>query len=90
MRRDKGESDVAAGPNVATSRDTGGVDGERQPDQASTTGMSSTPEFVGRIAGDDVGYVGETGAERRAEADREVPDASDAPSGDPTRPSNPA
>jgi hypothetical protein len=69
---DKGEDDVAADPQVAASRVTGGVDDPDQdaPDQASTTGTSDTPEYVGRIAGDDVGYAGETGAERRAEAAR--------------------
>ena len=90
MSGDKGESDVESDPNVATSRDTGGVRNDEHPDQASTTGTTPTPEFVGRIAGDDVGYAGETGAERRAEADRDAPEASDAPTGDPTRPSNPA
>ena len=63
---DNGESDTATDEHVAGSRATGGLD-EQQDDQASTTGTSETPEFVGRIAGDDVGYAGETGAERRAE-----------------------
>jgi hypothetical protein len=65
MSKTKGESDVAADPNVAGSRDTGGIDDPRQPDQASTSGTTVTPEFVGRLAGDDAGYEGETGAERR-------------------------
>ena len=38
-------------------------------DAASTTATSDTDEYVGRVAGDDVGYAGETGAEARAEAD---------------------
>ena len=38
-----------------------------KPDQASTTGTTPDAEYVGRIAGDDLGYAGETGAERRAE-----------------------
>jgi hypothetical protein len=67
---EKGEGDVARDPQVATSRATGGTDALNEPDQASTTGTSDTPEYVGRIAGDDVGYAGETGAERRSEADR--------------------
>lgn len=87
---ERGESDVSADPHLATSRATGGVEDEDAPDQASTTGTSPTPEYVGRVAGDDVGYAGETGAERRAEADRRTPDVSDAPTDDPTRPSNPA
>jgi hypothetical protein len=65
---EKGEDDVAADPQVAGSRATGGIDDPTAPDQASTTGTSETPEYVGRIAGDDVGYAGETGAERRASA----------------------
>lgn len=52
---------------LASSRDTGGVPDAGQPDQASTTGTTPTPEYVGRVAGDDVGYAEETGAERRAE-----------------------
>jgi hypothetical protein len=62
------ENDVQTERHEARSRDTGGVDNPAAPDQASTTGTSPTPEFVGRVAGDDVGYAGETGAERRAEA----------------------
>jgi hypothetical protein len=72
---DKGEDDVSVDPQVATSRATGGVgasgdDDGTTADNASTTGTSDTPEYVGRIAGDDVGYAGETGAERRSEAHR--------------------
>jgi hypothetical protein len=67
MSAEKGEDDVAADPQLAASRATGGTDDQNEPDQASTTGTSDTPEYVGRIAGDDVGYAGETGAERRAE-----------------------
>ena len=70
-RHDKGEDDVADDPQLAGSRATGGTDERDDDDQASTTGTSDTPEYVGRIAGDDVGYAGETGAERRAEANRE-------------------
>jgi hypothetical protein len=66
MSAEKGEDDVAADPQVAGSRVTGGDDDQNEPDQASTTGTSDTPEYVGRIAGDDVGYAGETGAEKRA------------------------
>lgn len=69
--KDKAESDVAADPNVAESRDVGGVAADDAEDQASTTGSSPTPTFVGRVAGDDVGYAGETGAEARAEAERD-------------------
>lgn len=39
-------------------------------DAGSTTGspVDGAQEAVGRLAGQDVGYAGETGAERRAEA----------------------
>lgn len=57
-------------PGLANARDVGGVEGDA-PDQASTTGTTPDGGYVGRIAGDDVGYAGETGAERRAEADRQ-------------------
>ena len=68
---EKGEDDVAADRQVASSRATGGTDATDDADQASTTGTSATPEYVGRIAGDDVGYAGETGAKRRADAHRD-------------------
>lgn len=62
------EADADDESHLAASRATGGVVEPEQPDQASTTGSTPTPEFVGRVAGDDVGYAEETGAERRAEA----------------------
>jgi 1,4-alpha-glucan branching enzyme len=68
--RDKGEDDVQADDHVAWARDTGGVANPGADDQASTTGTSVTAEYVGRIAGDDVGYADETGAERRAAAEQ--------------------
>ena len=61
-----GEDDVDQDDGQALSRATGGVEDPSQPDQASTTGTTPNGEFVGRVAGDDVGYAGETGAERRA------------------------
>jgi hypothetical protein len=77
----KTESDVDTDEQVATSRDIGGVSDPDAPDQASTTGTTPTPEYVGRIAGDDVGYAEETGAERRAEAARESGDDDASPAG---------
>lgn len=62
------EADAEDAEHLASSRDTGGVAEPEQPDQASTTGSTPTPEYVGRVAGDDLGYAEETGAERRAEA----------------------
>jgi hypothetical protein len=68
------EPDVEIDPHVARSREAGGVepdvnertDAER--DGPSTTGTAENEQFVGRVAGDDPGYTGETGAEARAEA----------------------
>jgi hypothetical protein len=69
MAQDKSESDTSSDDHVAGSRATGGVANPDAPDQASTTGTTPTPEYVGRIAGtDDPGDVGESGAEARAEA----------------------
>ena len=58
-------------PALASSRATGGEHVELSGDRGSVTGTGRTGAFVGRVAGDDVGYAGETGAERRAEALRE-------------------
>ena len=65
------ESDVPADSAVAESRDTGGNADAEDADSLGTTGTGDSDEFVGRVAGQDVGYAGETGAERRAEAARE-------------------
>jgi hypothetical protein len=66
----KAESDVDPDFQRADSRDTGGVPNEDADDQGSTTGSTPSGEYVGRIAGQDVGYAGETGAEARAEQAR--------------------
>ena len=50
----------------ALSRATGGVEDPSAPDQGSTTGTTPSGEFVGRVSGQDVGYAGELGGERRA------------------------
>lgn len=68
MSSDKAEADTQSDEAVASSRETGGVEKD-DPNQASTTSTSEDAEYVGRIAGDDLGYAEETGAERRAEAD---------------------
>lgn len=60
------EEDVRPDDKQALSRATGGVPDPDAPDQASTTGTTPKGEYVGRIAGDDVGYAGEQGADRRA------------------------
>ena len=68
------EPDVEVDPQVARSRETGGVDPQQKdrpaderadPDGSSTTGTDESEQFVGRVAGDDAGYSGETGAEAR-------------------------
>jgi len=70
-KNNKAEADVTSDPNVAGSRETGGVEDLDQPDQHSTTGTTPSEEFVGRVQGQDVGYAGETGAERRAQFAKE-------------------
>ena len=63
-----GEDDVDRDDAQALSRATGGVADDDAPDQGSSTGTTPNDEVVGRVSGQDVGYAGETGAERRAEA----------------------
>lgn len=68
------QDDVVDDDAQALSRETGGVEQPSAPDQGSTTGTTPSEEFVGRVSGQDVGYAGETGAERRAEAERQQRD----------------
>jgi hypothetical protein len=64
------EGDVAEDHGVARTRATGGESDRDRHDDASTTGPGENDEFVGRVAGnDDVGSIGETGAEARARKD---------------------
>ena len=65
-----GEDDVRPDANVARSRETGGRATEAD-DSAGTTGVGRSEEFVGRAAGQDEGYAGETGAEVRARGKRD-------------------
>ena len=60
-----GEEDVDRDDAVALSRATGGGPSD-EPDGDATTGTGAAGTFVGRVAGQDLGYAGETGAERRA------------------------
>jgi hypothetical protein len=65
------EGDAPGDPGVAGARTFGGDPGRDRHDDASTTGPGENGEFVGRVGGnDDVGAVGETGAEARARRDR--------------------
>ncbi|WP_327686549.1 hypothetical protein [Streptomyces sp. NBC_00467] len=50
------------------SEDSGGKPDSEAVDRHSTTGTTPNDVFVGRVAGDDPGYL-ETGAEKRAETD---------------------
>jgi hypothetical protein len=65
-RRPRPESDAPQDTGVAFSRDEGGVPQPDAADPNSTTGTTPNEEFVGRVQGQDAGYAGETGAERRA------------------------
>jgi hypothetical protein len=66
---DDREDDVEIDRQVVNSRATGG--GQRSGgDAESTTGTGTSAEFVGRTAGQDEGFAGETGAEARSEAER--------------------
>ncbi len=60
------EDDVDTDDQLANSRATGGDPGQRG-DSGSTTGTGENEEFVGRTAGQDLGYEAETGAEARAQ-----------------------
>jgi hypothetical protein len=72
------EPDVERDAHVARTRESGGVDRADEarpdddyaadPDGPSTTGTDTNEEFVGRVAGQDAGFAGETGAEARAGA----------------------
>jgi hypothetical protein len=67
------ESDVAVDEHLARTRETGGSPpghpaDRTEGDTLGTTGSGETEEYVGRVAGDDLGYAEQTGAEARAEA----------------------
>ena len=75
---DTAEDDVALDPKLARTRETGGSaeghpDDHTEGDNPGTTGTGEADEFVGRVAGRDLGYAGETGAEARAEAGEKNP-----------------
>jgi hypothetical protein len=64
-----GEEDVDR-DDAALSRATGGGPSDEL-DADATTGTGAAGTFVGRVAGQDLGYAGETGAERRAAAEQD-------------------
>ena len=65
------ERDVPADSAMAESRASGGDPWAEGADKSSTTGTGENDPFVGRAAGEDLGYAEETGAERRAEAEQQ-------------------
>jgi hypothetical protein len=71
--RGTSEPDIEPDPHLARTRETGGLPDDHPTDRAegdasATTGTGESEEFVGRVAGRDLGYAGQTGAEARAEA----------------------
>jgi hypothetical protein len=75
---DSSESDVEVDEHLARTRETGGSadghpDDATEGDAPGTTGTGEGEEFVGRAAGRDLGYAGETGAEARAQAGEKNP-----------------
>ena len=68
------EDDVSTDPALANSRPAGGDPTQRK-DSGSTTGTGENDEFVGRIAGQDLGYEEETGAEARSQGGSPSPTA---------------
>lgn len=77
------ESDVARDGRIASSRAHGGPPRRDSSvnDAATTTGTRQNGLFVGRAAGDDLGYTEETGAETRAAAQPSVSHADHVASG---------
>lgn len=63
-----GEADVEPDPAQAGTRPTGGTPDPDASDAHSTTGPSANDTFVGRVAGEDAGDAGITGAEARSES----------------------
>lgn len=72
-KSNRSEPDVQRDEQIANARETGGVPDQEAPDQHSTTGTTPNETYVGRVAGADPGYEGETGAERRARTNRSNP-----------------
>lgn len=68
------EADVEPDYKQARIRATGGKPGNEHGDDRLTTGTGPNDTFVGRVAGDDLGYTGDTGAEKRTGvADSDTP-----------------
>jgi hypothetical protein len=65
-QRAGGEPDVESDPAQPGTGPTGGVSDPDAADAHSTTGPSENETFVGRVAGEDAGDAGITGAEARS------------------------
>ncbi len=68
------ESDVPDDEAEATGRPTGGDPNTEGGDSEATTGSGESGVFVGRTAGQDEGYAGQTGAEARGADESRDPD----------------
>lgn len=68
------ESDVPDDEAEATRRPTGGDAEADGGDSEATTGSGESGIFVGRTAGQDEGYAGQTGAEARGAGESRDPD----------------
>jgi len=68
------ESDVPDDEAEVTVRPTGGDPQAEGGDSNSTTGSGESGVFVGRTAGQDEGYAGQTGAEARGADESRDPD----------------
>lgn len=61
------EADTEDDPAMVRVRPTGGRPSDGRGDDKSSTGPGESETFVGRVEGQDLGYPGEMGAERRSE-----------------------
>jgi hypothetical protein len=63
------EDETPVDEHIANARP---INSDGDPDEdENTTGPGGNGSFVGRVQGQDEGYAGETGAERRAAAEHE-------------------
>ena len=70
-RRDDAHLDGRATTDTDPRPGEDDVDRDDAPDAPATTGTGESSTFVGRVAGQDVGDAGETGAECRAAAQQD-------------------
>ena len=65
---DDRRTDPSGNTDPSGTTDTSGNTDHTEVDAPGTSGTGEAEEFVGRVAGRDLGYAGETGAEARAQA----------------------